>query len=132
MTDWILHQKLASDSFFVADLKLCQVLLMNNSLYTWLILVPRVGNAKEIIDLSNDNRHLLMDEISQTSEIMQDLFKPDKLNIAALGNQVPQLHIHIIARFIGDASWANPVWGGKTEPYQDANIIIEMIRGKLI
>ena len=131
MTKFALHQKLASDSFFIADLKLCQVLLMNNSLYQWLILVPRVANAKEIIDLSNENRHLLMNEISQVSELMQKLFKPDKLNVAALGNQVPQLHIHIIARFVGDASWANPVWGGKSEPYQDATSLIEQIRGEL-
>lgn len=131
MTDFELHQKLANDSLFIADLQLCRILLMNNKLFPWLILVPRINNAKEIIDLSANNRHLLMDEISHISELMQNLFKPDKLNIAALGNQVPQLHIHIIARFVNDACWANPVWGGKSEPYDDTIKIIQRIKAAL-
>src|SRR5215469_12081697 len=105
-----LHPQLACDTFFITDLKLCRVLLMNNGLFPWLILVPKVDGIKELIDLSDTDRHVLMDEISLASEIMKALFSPDKLNIAALGNQVPQLHVHIIARFTHDSAWPNPVW----------------------
>ncbi len=94
-----LNPQLAADTFPVADLDLCRVLLMNNALFPWLILVPRQDGLVEITDLPPQDLHTLMDEISRVSVAMQSLFKPYKLNIAALGNQVRQLHIHVIARF---------------------------------
>lgn len=112
-----LHPQLIRDTVFVGDLPLCRVLLMNNRLFPWLILVPRLENASEIIDLSSAERHLLMDEIGLVSEQVKYLYQPDKLNVAALGNQVPQLHVHVIARYRTDPAWPNPVWGNGTEAY---------------
>src|SRR5579871_4802694 len=100
-----LHPDLERDTFFVADLALCRALLMNNRLFPWLVLVPRVINMREIMDLSDADRHRLMDEIAHASRVMMSVFSPDKLNVAALGNQVPQLHVHVIARFTADAAW---------------------------
>lgn len=125
-----LHPQLEQDTFFIIDLKLCRVLLMNNSLFPWLILVPKKENMKELIDLSESDRHVLMDEISLVSEIMKSLFSPDKLNVAALGNQVPQLHIHVIARSKQDTAWPNPVWGRGTEAYNDPDLLTEELKQK--
>ena len=104
-----LHPQLKKDTFFIKDLELCQVLLMNNALYPWIILVPKKANLIEIIDLSVEEQNLLMVEISAISRIFKNL-NPDKINIAALGNIVPQLHIHIIARFKNDLTFPKPVW----------------------
>lgn len=102
-------------------LSLCYLGLMNNQYFPWLILVPQQENLKEIIDLSSTNQHQLMDEISLVSKHMQAIFSPEKLNIAALGNMVSQLHIHVIARNKNDKAWPNPVWGhAPTEPYSEA------------
>ena len=106
-----LHSQLAADTFPIVSLPLSDVLLMDNSLFPWLILVPRVEGASEIIDLSPRQRAQLMDEIALISEALKGAFTPDKLNVAALGNQVPQLHVHLIARFKEDDAWPNPVWG---------------------
>ncbi|MEI6729799.1 MAG: HIT domain-containing protein [Pseudomonadota bacterium] len=126
-----LHKQLEQDCFFVSDLKLCRVLLMNNSLFKWLILVPRIENAEEIIDLNQEDRQILMQEICFISTIMKDLFTPKKLNIGALGNLVPQLHIHVIARYEDDAAWANPVWGSVCEKYIDPQPLISQIVGAI-
>lgn len=112
-----LHPQLERDTFVISDMKLCRVFLMNNSLFPWLILVPRIENAKEIIDLADAERHLLMDEITAASHAIKAQFAPDKLNVAALGNQVPQLHIHVIARFACDNAWPQPVWGKGSQAY---------------
>ena len=118
-----LHPQLKKDTFFIKDLKLCQVLLMNNTFYPWLILVPKKPEIIEIIDLSKEEQTLLMEEISLMSAVLKIQFSPDKLNIAALGNIVPQLHIHIIARFKNDISFPNPVWCNKdTKPYNDDDL----------
>jgi diadenosine tetraphosphate (Ap4A) HIT family hydrolase len=106
-----LHAQLAKDCAFVCDLDLCQVLMLNDSQYPWLILVPRVADIKEIIDLSPSQQQVLWQESAQVSAVLQSLFKGDKLNVAALGNMVPQLHIHHIVRYTNDASWPKPVWG---------------------
>jgi diadenosine tetraphosphate (Ap4A) HIT family hydrolase len=84
---------------------------MNDKRFPWLLLIPQVANASEWIDLSREQQHQLSDEIMITSHLLQALVTPDKLNIATLGNQVPQLHIHLIARYKTDAAWPNPVWG---------------------
>ncbi|MBK6727694.1 MAG: dienelactone hydrolase family protein [Xanthomonadales bacterium] len=106
-----LHSTLAADCVEVGELPLCRVLLMNDARYPWLILVPRVREAREIIDLSRDDQHRLSDEIALLSGVLQSICEPAKLNVAALGNRVPQLHVHVIARFENDAAWPDPVWG---------------------
>jgi diadenosine tetraphosphate (Ap4A) HIT family hydrolase len=108
---FILDKKLQQDSFFIADLELCKVLLMNDANYPWLILVPRQNNLKDIIDLSFDDQIILLKEINFVAEILKKEFEFDKLNIANLGNVVSQLHIHVIARKKNDATFPRPVWG---------------------
>lgn len=115
-----LNPRLAADAFFVGDLALCRVLLMNDSRFPWLILVPRRENASEIHDLAQPQRALLIEEAAQAGERLKDFARADKINIGALGNLVPQLHVHVVARFAGDAAWPGPVWGaGKPTPYDD-------------
>lgn len=114
-----LDRRLEADSFAVTSLSLCAIRLMNNKRFPWLILVPRRENASEWIDLSREDQHQLSDEIAIVSHLFQALVTPDKLNIAALGNQVPQLHVHLIARYKGDAAWPNPVWGAQSEAYSE-------------
>lgn len=126
-----LHPQLAQDTLTVGDLALSRVLLMNNKLFPWIILVPCVEKAREIIDLDISQQHQLMDEIAAASRAMQALFSPDKLNVAALGNQVPQLHVHVIARFTVDAAWPHPVWGKGSEPYSNPQAIVEQFKAKL-
>lgn len=115
-----LDQRLARDSYDITNLPLCNVRLMDNKRFPWIILVPRVADAREWIDLSREEQHQLSDEIAVVSHIFNALVTPDKLNIATLGNQVSQLHIHIIARYKADAAWPNPVWGGASEAYSEA------------
>ena len=116
--DFNLHPQLAQDTHFVTDLPLCRVLLMNEARYPWLILVPRRENLREIHELLPADRQQLWEESDHVSRVLTALFQPDKLNIAALGNIVPQLHIHHIARFQTDAAWPAPVWGKfAPEPY---------------
>lgn len=129
MSAFVLDSRLQHDTAFVKDLTLCRLLLMKNASFPWVVLVPRQPGAVELIDLSVQDRHQLMDEISDISEQMQQLFSPDKLNVATLGNQVSQLHIHIIARYKNDSAWPNPVWGSKSTAYtQEA---LEGVLGKL-
>jgi diadenosine tetraphosphate (Ap4A) HIT family hydrolase len=106
-----LHPQLAKDCIVVCDLPLCRVLLTNDKQYPWLILVPMKNGMKEIIDLSDAEQQTLWQESAKISRILQSLFQPDKLNVAALGNMVPQLHMHHIARFKTDAAWPAPIWG---------------------
>ena len=110
-TDFSLHPQLTKDTHFVTDLPLCRVLLMNESRYPWFILVPRRAGIREIHELTSTERQQLWAESDQVSRALMAIFQPDKLNIAALGNMVPQLHIHHIARFQTDAAWPAPVWG---------------------
>ena len=129
-----LHPQLDKDCDLIIDLPLCSVLLMNDSQYPWLILVPRVDNIREIIELSPEQQQQLWQESANVSHALQDLVNPDKLNIAALGNMVPQLHIHHIARFKSDNAWPAPVWGVKAAlPYDEAKKaeLIESIKQRL-
>lgn len=115
-----LDPRLAADSVAVADLALCHIRLMNDTTYPWLLLIPRREGAVEIADLSREDRMQLMDEIALASSALRAQTGCDKLNVAALGNMVPQLHVHVIARFQGDAAWPGPVWGrAPAEPYAD-------------
>jgi diadenosine tetraphosphate (Ap4A) HIT family hydrolase len=108
---WQLHPQLEADTRFVASLGLSELRLMDDAQYPWLILVPRVTNAIELVDLDETQQVMLMREITQTSHALRSLFEPDKLNVAALGNVVSQLHVHVVARFHGDAAWPRPIWG---------------------
>ncbi len=116
-SDFHLNPRLDQDSCWSTDLKLSKLILVNNSLCPWLVLVPRKNNLKEMIDLNKEERIILMEEISYLSEAMQQIFSPDKLNIASLGNIVEQLHIHVIARYKNDEAWPNPVFGYKRQEY---------------
>lgn len=111
MNEWRLDARLADDTHPVAQLPLCELRLMDDSHHPWLILVPRVAGATELIDLTDDQQQALMREVSQVSRLLREHFSPDKLNVAALGNVVPQLHVHVIARHAGDIAWPKPVWG---------------------
>ncbi len=114
-----LNERLRADTRHVTDLGLCRVLLMNNRLWPWLILVPMREGAVEIHRLEEDDQATLMREIAQASRVVERLFAPDKMNVGALGNMVPQLHIHVIGRTCGDPAWPGPVWGsGHAEPYE--------------
>ena len=111
MATFALHPQLAADGLFLADWPLTQVLRMNDATYPWLILVPRLTDAREILDLAAADRVRLMDEIAWASQALKDLQHPDKINVGALGNVVPQLHIHVLGRFKDDPAWPKPVWG---------------------
>ena len=118
-----LAPELQRDCIELADWPLCKVLLMNDSQYPWFILVPREAGLKEIIDLCEAQQVTLLRESAKLSKLLQQVFNPDKLNVAALGNMVPQLHIHHIARFKTDAAWPAPVWGKlPAVPYSDEQI----------
>src|SRR5215467_11501823 len=111
--NWALHPQLAQDTFVVGDLPLARVLLAKDANYPWLILVPRLPGLVELIDLEENAQVQLLGEIAAAARSLKVLTECDKLNIAALGNQVPQLHVHVIARRRTDAAWPKPVWGVK-------------------
>lgn len=118
MPQFQLHQQLAADTVHIRDLPASALLLMNDSRFLWLILVPRAPGLVELTDLSDADRLQVWHEIDIVARILKAEFRADKLNVAALGNVVPQLHIHIIARQHNDAAWPRPVWGvGAVEPY---------------
>ncbi|MFN5452719.1 HIT domain-containing protein [Bradyrhizobium sp.] len=107
---WSLHPQLAKDTIDIGDLPLSRVLVIKDANYPWLLLVPRREGAVEIIDLDEVAQAQLMTEITRVSRAVKEITKCDKLNVAALGNMVPQLHIHIVARRTGDVAWPRPVW----------------------
>lgn len=116
-----LHSRLQADTLQVADLPLCCVRLMNDSRFPWLILVPRGPDLREIFDLSAAERAILMEEIAMSAKILRDMTGAAKMNIGAIGNIVPQLHVHVVARVETDAAWPAPVWGqGSPELYAGA------------
>lgn len=113
-----LHPQLLADTHFVRDLELSRVLLMDDARYAWLILVPRRAGMRDWIDLPHAEQHRLLDEVELASRALRATARADKLNVAALGNLVPQLHVHVVARHAGDAAWPKPVWGvGERVPY---------------
>jgi diadenosine tetraphosphate (Ap4A) HIT family hydrolase len=118
--DWALHPKLAGDTHPVEDWPLCRVLMMDDRRFPWLILVPRRQGAIEIHDLSAPDRAALIEEIAQASHALTKLHQPHKINVAALGNAVRQLHVHVVAREIDDAAAGGLVWNaGPAERYAD-------------
>ena len=108
---WELHPQLEKDTTALGDLALSRVLIINDATYPWLLLVPRRRDVIEIIDLNEVEQAQLMTEIARVAGALKDVVGCDKLNIAALGNVVPQLHVHVIARRKGDPAWPKPVWG---------------------
>lgn len=123
-----LDSRLEADTIPIGDLALSSVLLLNDARFPWFVLVPRVGGASELTDLSDDQSIELMREIRIATRVMTELAKPDKVNVGALGNIVTQLHVHVIGRFRSDPAWPGPVWGhGTRTPYPDhaATALIE-------
>jgi diadenosine tetraphosphate (Ap4A) HIT family hydrolase len=129
-----LHPRLAADTLPVCDLSLCTVRLMNDARFPWLVLVPRQEGVVEILDLGAAERGILIEEITRAGEALRSAAPCDKLNVGALGNLVPQLHIHVVARVEGDAAWPGPVWGsGAAKPYDKgwAEGLTDALRKKL-
>ena len=108
---WTLHPQLDRDTASLGDLPLSRVLVINDANYPWLLLVPRRPDITEVIDLDEVEQAQLMTEVTRVARALRDVTACHKLNIAALGNVVPQLHVHVIARFRSDAAWPKPVWG---------------------
>lgn len=123
MTGFTLDSRLERDSVFACDLTLCQVRIMNDERWPWLLLIPRVEDASELTDLSADQRARLMEEVVAADEAVLALGAtfgrlPEKTNVAALGNVVAQLHVHVIGRRADDPAWPRPVWNiGEASPY---------------
>ena len=113
---------LERDSHYLTELKLCQIRLMDNCNYPWLILIPMKNNIIEITDFEQTDYDLFNQEIRKVAKILQNEFKPDKLNIATIGNVVPQMHVHIIARFKNDTLFPKTVWGSQFLPYDEESL----------
>ncbi len=127
---FVLHEMLQNDSILFAESNLNLLLLMNDSNYPWFVLVPKIDGIKEIHELTESNQIQLLKESSFLSKELQDFFRGDKMNVAALGNMCPQLHIHHIVRFKKDIAWPKPIWGLYTAtPYQQNEI--DSLKGKL-
>lgn len=118
-----LHPRLEQDCIAIGRFELCRLLMMNDSQYPWFILVPERTDSREIYQLSKADRQLLTEESSYLAENLAVLFKADKMNIAAIGNMVPQLHIHHIVRYQTDKAWPAPIWGKfDAVPYTEQQI----------
>ena len=129
-----LDARLAADTYFVGKTALCRLLLMDDARFPWLILVPEVAGVSESFDLTEADQTALWRESMRLGRFLKAHYQADKLNIAALGNQVPQLHLHHIARYHSDVAWPAPVWGiGVPEPYaaEDATRLIGSLRESL-
>jgi diadenosine tetraphosphate (Ap4A) HIT family hydrolase len=129
-----LHPQLAKDCEVIGDLPLCKVLLCNDANYPWVILVPRREDIREQFQLADEDQQLLLIESNFVAQSMNEAFKADKMNVAALGNQVPQLHIHHIVRYADDQAWPGPVWGAvpKRDYAEEAlSARVEKLRGLL-
>lgn len=115
---FVIDSQLKQTSYPLTSLDVCDLRLVDDQRWPWLLIIPRVAQAVELIDISPDLRAQVWLEIDHVGRVMRDQFSPHKLNIAALGNQVRQLHVHCIARFPEDEAWPNPVWGvGDSVPY---------------
>lgn len=132
--DWSLHPQLQKDTIELGDLPLSRVLVIKDANYPWLLLVPRRSSVVEVIDLDEVAQAQLMTETTRVARALKDVTQCDKLNIAALGNVVPQLHVHVIARRTSDAAWPRPVWGAVPALDHDADEVqafISALRRKI-
>lgn len=126
-SDFVLDTRLAADSVLIADGPLSQIRLMNDDRFPWVVLVPRVPNASEWIDLDGAQQRLLLAEINQISQHLKHKPNVSKINIGALGNIVRQLHVHLIGRNENDAAWPGPVWGsGKAQRF-DPEVLAQRV-----
>ena len=116
------NKNFLKSSYFISDLKLCEIRMINNSKFPWIILIPKRKKITDISELNKKDRSLLMDEIVYCSNLMKKIFKTSKLNVEKIGNIVPQLHIHIIARKKTDTTWPLSVWVTKSKPYTEKNL----------
>ena len=114
------NKRFLKNSHFIKNLKLCSVHLIDNSKFPWIILIPNRKSISDITELNLKDQNLLMAEIVHSSKLMKKIFKTKKLNVEKIGNIVPQLHIHVIARSIKDSSWPKSVWVVKGKPYSRA------------
>ncbi|MGB1238780.1 MAG: HIT family protein [Pseudomonadales bacterium] len=124
--EFVLDQQLEKDCVFLGDLPLCRVLLMNDSQFPWLILVPRRADVSELYHLSLEDRQQMMVESCDLSAALADGFNADKMNVANLGNMVKQLHVHHIVRYTSDVAWPAPVWGKQNSVPYSAQQIAEI------
>ena len=116
MSNFTVHPQLAQDSRSVCVLGVCEARLILDSRFPWLILVPQISNAAELHHLPLKTQQKVWQEVAKSAQSMENIFQPDKINIGMLGNMVPQLHIHVVARFKSDSAWPGPVWGcGRAE-----------------
>ncbi|GGD55449.1 HIT domain-containing protein [Pseudoxanthomonas indica] len=125
--DFELDPRLATDSVFIADGPLSQVRLMDDRRYPWLVLVPRVAGVSEWLDLDGGQQRLLLAEINQAGALIRAQAGVEKLNIGALGNIVRQLHVHLVGRHAGDASWPGPVWGAGSAQRFDGEALAQEV-----
>ena len=125
-----IDKKFLNSSHHITDLKLCSIRLHDNSKFPWVILIPRINKITDMSDLNSKDQILLMKEIIHVSKIMKKLFKTSKLNVEKIGNMVPQLHIHIIARSKKDSTWPLSVWVVKGKTYSKLALknLIEKLR----
>ncbi len=129
MADFELHPRLAADTLELGDGMLSAVRIMNDRRFPWLILVPRRAGLEALHRMERTDHLLLMQEITLLSRMLEDLFRPHRINVGALGNLVPQLHLHLVARREGDAAWPGPVWGnGVADPYSAGDPVLDSIR----
>jgi diadenosine tetraphosphate (Ap4A) HIT family hydrolase len=115
LPDFAIDPQIAADSMPVTELELSHVRLMRDANYPWLLLLPRRAGIFELVDLDSADRIQLMDEIALASTVLRETVPCDKLNVAAFGNAVRQMHIHVIARTFNDAGWPKPVWGAASK-----------------
>jgi diadenosine tetraphosphate (Ap4A) HIT family hydrolase len=130
--DFALDPRIAAATLPVGDLALSSVLLQNDSRFPWLVLVPRRPGLVELTDLDDADYRTLTDEIRLATRVMLDLAKPDKVNVAAIGNVVAQMHVHVVGRFRSDPAWPGPVWGFGTPapyPHHAAAALVERAQG---
>ncbi len=133
MSDFQLHPQLQKDCFVLGKFELCQVLLMNDSQFPWFILVPQRADIREIYELTDEEQILLIQESSYLAKKLAEIFNADKLNIAAIGNVVSQLHIHHIVRYENDKAWAAPIWGKfAAVPYTEQQQVLLLEKLKLL
>ena len=118
------NKRFLKDSHLISELKLCSVRLIDNAKFPWIILIPKRKNITDISELNSKDQMLLMKEIVHCSKLMKRIFKTKKLNVEKIGNVVPQLHIHIIARSKNDSSWPLSVWVVEKKNYSKKKIIV--------
>ena len=119
----MVNRKFLKSSFYITDLKLCSIRLFNNEKFPWIILIPKKKGITDITDLKSKDQIILMKEIVFSSKIMKKVFKTKKLNVEKIGNIIPQLHIHIIARYNNDISWPFSVWVVKGKSYSKSELV---------